>query len=31
MLDRIAQLRQILDGSRYTVALCGSGMLEEGG
>ena len=30
MLDRIAQLRQILDGSRYTVALCGSGMLEEG-
>ena len=31
MLDKIAQLRQMLDESRYTVALCGSGMLEEGG
>ena len=31
MLDKIAQLRQMLDESRYTVALSGSGMLEEGG
>ena len=31
MLDKITQLRHMLDDSRYTVALCGSGMLEEGG
>lgn len=29
--DRIKTLREILDGSKYTVALCGSGMMEEGG
>jgi len=29
--DRIAILRRILDESSYTVALCGSGMMEEGG
>ncbi len=31
MSDKITQLRQMLDESKYTVALCGSGMLEEGG
>lgn len=31
MDDRIALLRKILDESSYTVALCGSGMMEEGG
>ena len=31
MEERIATLRRILDGSAYTVALCGSGMMEEGG
>lgn len=31
MDDRIAILRRILDESSYTVALCGSGMMEEGG
>lgn len=29
--DRIKTLRETLDNSRYTVALCGSGMMEEGG
>ncbi len=29
--DKITALKQILDESRYTVALCGSGMMEEGG
>lgn len=31
MNENIAQLRRILDESTYTVALCGSGMMEEGG
>lgn len=31
MDDKIIRLQKILDGSRYTVALCGSGMMEEGG
>ncbi|MCC8025571.1 MAG: NAD-dependent deacetylase [Clostridium sp.] len=31
MCDKIKQLRKILDDSKYTVALCGSGMMEEGG
>lgn len=31
MNEKIAQLRKILDNSTYTVALCGSGMMEEGG
>ena len=31
MEERIATLRRILDESSYTVALCGSGMMEEGG
>ena len=31
MNEQIAQLRKILDDSTYTVALCGSGMMEEGG
>ena len=31
MNEKIAQLRKILDDSTYTVALCGSGMMEEGG
>lgn len=31
MNDKITQLRGILDESSYTVALCGSGMMEEGG
>lgn len=31
MDDKIIRLQQILDNSRYTVALCGSGMMEEGG
>ena len=29
--NKIAALRDVLDKSRYTVALCGSGMMEEGG
>lgn len=28
---KIAALRDVLDRSRYTVAVCGSGMMEEGG
>lgn len=31
MEDKLSYLRKILDESRYTVAICGSGMLEEGG
>lgn len=31
MNEKISLLRKILDNSAYTVALCGSGMLEEGG
>lgn len=31
MDDKIIRLQKILDESRYTVALCGSGMMEEGG
>ncbi len=31
MDDKITLLRKMLSGSRYTVALCGSGMMEEGG
>lgn len=31
MNETIRLLRRILDNSTYTVALCGSGMLEEGG
>ena len=31
MDDKIILLQKILDKSRYTVALCGSGMMEEGG
>lgn len=31
MEDKITRLRNILEESRHTVALCGSGMLEEGG
>ena len=31
MDDKIILLQKILDNSRYTVALCGSGMMEEGG
>lgn len=31
MNDTIAHLKRILDESAYTVALCGSGMMEEGG
>ena len=31
MNGKIGQLRKILDDSNYTVALCGSGMMEEGG
>ena len=31
MCHKIEQLRRILDNSKYTVALCGSGMMEEGG
>ena len=31
MNGKIEQLRKILDDSNYTVALCGSGMMEEGG
>lgn len=31
MNEKAAQLRRILDDSAYTVALCGSGMMEEGG
>lgn len=31
MDDQIIRLQKILDNSRYTVALCGSGMMEEGG
>lgn len=30
MDNKISQLRAMLDESRYTVALCGSGMMEEG-
>ena len=29
--EKISHLRRILDDSTYTVALCGSGMMEEGG
>lgn len=31
MEGRISKLREILDDSKYTVAICGSGMMEEGG
>lgn len=31
MEDKITRLRDILKESKYTVALCGSGMMEEGG
>lgn len=31
MEDKITRLRGILADSKYTVALCGSGMMEEGG
>lgn len=31
MDERIAALKRILDQSNYTVALCGSGMMTEGG
>lgn len=31
MEGKISKLREILDESKYTVALCGSGMMEEGG
>lgn len=31
MEDKITRLRGILKESKYTVALCGSGMMEEGG
>lgn len=31
MERKIAALRDVLDRSRYTVAVCGSGMMEEGG
>lgn len=31
MEGKIAKLREILDESHYAVALCGSGMMEEGG
>lgn len=31
MEDKMKYLRKLLDQSSYTVALCGSGMLEEGG
>lgn len=31
MEGKISKLREILDESRYTVAICGSGMMEEGG
>lgn len=30
-VERIQALKRILDGSTYTVAICGSGMMEEGG
>ena len=28
--NKISQLKEMLDQSKYTVALCGSGMMEEG-
>ena len=31
MNEKTTRLRKILDDSTYTVALCGSGMMEEGG
>ena len=31
MDEKITRLQKILDESRYTVALCGSGMMEEAG
>ncbi len=31
MRGKIERLQKILDESRYTVAICGSGMMEEGG
>lgn len=31
MKESIERLKQVIDNSRYTVALCGSGMLEESG
>lgn len=31
MKEKIERLQKILDESRYTVALCGSGMMSEGG
>ncbi|MFR5602162.1 MAG: SIR2 family NAD-dependent protein deacylase [Lachnospiraceae bacterium] len=31
MQNKLDQLKRILDESTYTVALCGSGMMEEGG
>lgn len=31
MEGKISKLREILDESSYTVAICGSGMMEEGG
>ena len=31
MDDKIMRLQKILDKSQYTVALCGSGMMEESG
>ena len=30
MDNKISQLKEMLDQSKYTVALCGSGMMEEG-
>ena len=31
MKEKIAVLKRMLDESNYTVALCGSGMLTDGG
>lgn len=31
MDEKVLELKRILDGSSYTVAICGSGMMEEGG
>ena len=31
MCSKLSYLKSFLDESSYTVALCGSGMMEEGG
>ena len=31
MEKKVSMLRRILEESRYTVAICGSGMMEEAG